>query len=381
MAIGDIGAVLGTFEFEPDVAKYTHIIHIDGDVYAIAYEHANAEARVETVRIPSDGKLIDPHIDNLLLHESRGKATRIQWVRGNIYAIASRDDQFRPMLTTVEIFPNGQITDTIKDSWAWHTISKTWHPWALRTAGILALAFGGTGDDGWLYTIRIDTEGLITKSVDYWLEFDEANARPGHIAEVVPGIYAIAYLGSAAAGIIKTFSQSILGNLSAAPLSDHTFDAVRGFSPWLTRAHEGIYAIPYQGPDNYGKICTVKISDTGTITVSGFDPKNFNTAYCDKPSSVICGGNLLAIAYTGPDLDGFLTTVQIADTGEIASGPYPTIEFDTGNCFEPSIIRIAGNVYAIAYSGADDDGYLKTVSIESPIERPPDHSLLVGIGP
>ncbi|MBW2602189.1 MAG: hypothetical protein JRD47_09775, partial [Deltaproteobacteria bacterium] len=40
-----------------------------------------------------------------------------------------------------------------------------------------------------------------------------------------------------------------------------------------------------------------------------------------------------------------------------------TLEFDTSSGYEPDIIHVDGNVYAIAYRGPSDDGYLKTVEI------------------
>ncbi|MBA7495169.1 hypothetical protein ES702_05748 [subsurface metagenome] len=381
MAYGDIGAVIDTYEFDTTGATNSHIIHIDGDVYAIAYCDAGSQCRLKTVEIAANGQITDPYIDDLVVHATRGTAPAIQWVSGNIYAIASRDGSFRPMLSTVEITPAGQIGAAVIDSWAWATVSETWHAWSKRTATILALAFQGDGHDGWIYTIQIDVDGNITKSVDYSLEFDPSGAQPGKMAEVGPGIYAIAHLGPGDDGIIRTFSQSITGQLSAAVIDSLIFESVYGWLIWLIQVHPGIYAIPYQGPGNHGKICTVAVADDGDIGAAIIDSMEFDSTFCGKPNSISCGGDTVAVVYQGPGNDGWLATLEIDDSGAITDPPLATFEFDPGNGLEPSIIRITGDVYAIAYTGVDSDGFLKTVTIESPPEVGPDHSLMMGIGP
>lgn len=381
MAYGDIGGLIATYEFDTDGATNCQIIHIDGGVYAIAYCDAGSQCHLQTLQIPTNGQLSDPYIDDLVVSVRDGIAPCIQWVAGNIYIIASRDAQFRNTMTTVEIATNGQITDTIKDFFNWATLSNTWHSWARRSNTIVALAFQGDSLHGFLYSIAIDAAGLIDKTPEDTLEFDTVLAQPGHILQVNAGVFALPYHGPNGHGWIKTFTLGPLGELPSLPIPELEFDTERAVVPWLTRVHEGIYAIPYQFTANHGKLCTLAITSGGVITATGFDPIEFDDTYCTKATSVHCGGNILAIAYTGPDLDGWLKTAQIAANGQITAPPLPSFEFDEGNGLEPSIIRIAGNVYAIAYTGADNDGFLKTVSIESPIEQPPDHSLMIGIGP
>ena len=74
-------------------------------------------------------------------------------------------------------------------------------------------------------------------------------------------------------------------------------------------------------------------------------------------------GNVYAIAYAGDGDDGFLKTAEIAASGQITNTVIDTLEFDTLKGATPNIIPISGNVYAIAYAGDGDDGFLKTVEI------------------
>ena len=57
--------------------------------------------------------------------------------------------------------------------------------------------------------------------------------------------------------------------------------------------------------------------------------------------------------------------MEISANGQIADGVIDTLEFDTQMTTTPDIIPVSGNVYAIAYGGDGDDGFLKTVLITS----------------
>src|SRR4030042_5834532 len=76
-------------------------------------------------------------------------------------------------------------------------------------------------------------------------------------------------------------------------------------------------------------------------------------------------GNIYAIAYRGTSNDGFVRTVHIATDGSIGKSVIDTLEFDTSDGYEPRIIHVSGDYYAIAYRGSGNDGFLRTVNIAS----------------
>lgn len=80
------------------------------------------------------------------------------------------------------------------------------------------------------------------------------------------------------------------------------------------------------------------------------------------PQIVHIAGNIYAIAYMGPGDDGWLSTVSISDDG-LTLSLASSIEFDTVDGRNPRIIHIAGNIYAIAYTGPGWHGWLKTIGI------------------
>ncbi|MBA7478661.1 hypothetical protein ES707_14089 [subsurface metagenome] len=381
MAYGDIAAVIDSFEFDTSHGGEPEIIHIAGDVYAIVYCDAGTESRLKTVEITADGQITEPVIDDLVVHASRGISSRIKRVSGNIYVIASRDGEFRSNMATVEILPNGQIGAAPIDSCTWTGSSSTFHAWARISNTIVALAFTGPDLHGLIQSFEIGLDGTITKAaIDTW-EFDTPSPECLEIVQVHGGIFALVYQNLASHGWVKTFSVDPLGEISDTEIDSLEFAPVQGLYPWLTRVKGNIYAMPCRGPDGDGWIYTVSITEAGVINAAVIDSMEFDAAECDYTNSISLGGNLVVVAYQGPDVDGWLKTIEISDAGAITDPPLSIFEFDDDQGTAPSMIRIAGDVYAIAYTGGASHGWLKTIGIESPREERADHGPMMGIGP
>ncbi|MCK4332744.1 MAG: hypothetical protein KAV40_04115, partial [Thermoplasmatales archaeon] len=95
----------------------------------------------------------------------------------------------------------------------------------------------------------------------------------------------------------------------------------------------------------------------------GMDTLKFDTSYCVFPNIINVTGGIYAIAYTGSSDDGYLKTVNISNNGTITGGVIDSLEFDASHGYRPDIIHIKGRVYAIVHSGSGWDGYVKTLRI------------------
>ncbi len=56
--------------------------------------------------------------------------------------------------------------------------------------------------------------------------------------------------------------------------------------------------------------------------------------------------------------------MRIGTNGNIVNTVDDSLEFDTSTGCEPSIIHVDGVIYAIAYRGPDSDGFVKTIEID-----------------
>lgn len=100
------------------------------------------------------------------------------------------------------------------------------------------------------------------------------------------------------------------------------------------------------------------------------DTEQFNTSRGQWPTMVEVTSGIVAIAYNGPGLDGFVETRAISPAGVIGDDYIDILEFDAEYGNMPFIWHVTGDVYAVVYlyyvfHGADNGGYVKTFTIDS----------------
>jgi len=226
---------------------------------------------------------------------------------------------------------------------------------------VYAIAYHGPSPYyGWLKTVTISDDGETLALTGSSLVFDTSQGLRPRIIHVSGNVYAIVYQGWNSVGMLKTVTISDDGATLALTGSSLEFDA-HGVCPRIIHVSGNVYAIVYQALGNPGTLKTVTISDDGaTLALTGgslvFDATGL------KPSIIHVSGQVYAIPYTGADSDGWLKTVTISDNGETLALT-GSLEFDDYFAQYPSIIHVLEDVYAIAYGEWDDRGWLKTVTI------------------
>ena len=71
-----------------------------------------------------------------------------------------------------------------------------------------------------------------------------------------------------------------------------------------------------------------------------------------------------ALAYTGADDDGYIATFTIDSDGDINPTPVDTLEHDTAQAHYNHLVKVDSDTYALAYEGSDDV-YITTFTIQS----------------
>ena len=257
----------------------------------------------------------------------------------------------------------GDIADAVIDTLEFDK-SNCYEPDTIHVADeVYAAAYRGPGNDGFLKTVYIDSAGEIDSDVFDSLEFDGSDGYEPRIVHVSGGVYAIAYRGNDDDGFLKTVSIDADGAIH--PVIDTLeFDTSDGYEPSIIRVSGDIFAVAYRGGSSRGYLKTVDIAADGRIGDAIIDTLVFDSSACYEPSVINVAGSVFAIAYRGAGNDGFIKTVDISPDGEIDNDILDSLEFDNRNCREPDIIAVTGGIYAIVYRGTDNAGYLGTVSID-----------------
>jgi len=366
MAIGDIIGEIRSLDFDTTGGTSPKTFHIAGTIYGVAYQGFGNDGYVKTIPIQNDGTF--GVVKSLEFDLVQGRAPWPIHISGDVYAIAYSGPGNNGIIKTLHIADNGDIDPVIIATFTFEAGGGVVEPVIVHVGGTTyAVFYGGPGNDGWLKTITINNDGTID-AVLQSLEFDTAYGLYSDPIHIAGNVWAFAYTANAmfGPGRIRTVTISDAGIIGSIASGD--YDANQTSRPDIFHISGNVYGIVYGGPGNDGWLKTVTISAAGVIgAVINF--LEFDIVYGTSPRAVPVGENVWAIAYTGPDNDGWLRTIGIANDGTI-TGQVDFHEYDTDRGSYSDIIHIYRNVYAVAYLGPGLDGWLKTIEITTPAVAP-----------
>jgi len=380
MANGDIGAAVDTLEYELTDITRPDMVHVSGDIFAIAYENASGNGAVVTIDITAAGQIGAAVIDSLEFDAVDGHGVKIIHVLGDIFAIAYRGVDSDGFLVTVEISTAGAMGAAVEDTLEFDTGACYEPDPSMISDSIIAIVYRDVGNQGKIITASIAADGQIGAGTIDDENAWAANCNNPTIVHVSGNVYAISYRNSAYAGHVCTMSIDAAGTISAAVIDTLAFDAGFAADPKMCKVYDGIFAIAYRGPGDDGWLCTVAISNAGAIGAAVEDTLEFDAAYAGLPDIIDIGGGIVAIAYCGDGLDGTVVTAQIEADGQIGAAVIDSEVFDATNGAQPSIVHVSGDQYAIAYKGTSDDGFIKTPTIVTPVAGRIKYLMMMGIG-
>jgi hypothetical protein len=356
--------VIDTLAFDSSNCYLPSLIKVSDNICAVAYRGKSNKGYLKTMSIAASGDIGNSVIDTLTFSNSQCSEPDIVHISGNVYAVAYRGNRDRGYLITVSIAANGVIGNSVIDTLQFD--STGYEPNVIQVSGTTyAIAYRGSSTRGYLKTVSIAANGTIGSSVISTLTFDTSTCYTPSITQASGTTYAIAYTGSGNDGFVKTVAIAPNGQISNSVIDTLEYDTSDSYYPDIIYISGNTYAIAYQGSNNGGFVATVAIASNGQINNSVIDRMEFDDASGQEPRIIHVTGDVYAIAYTGSGNDGFLRTINIAAGGQISDSAIDTLEFDTSDGYYPDIIGVAEGILAIAYSGPSQHGYLKTVGINT----------------
>ena len=293
--------------------------------------------------------------------ESLKEASSTLMVRGRVVGTANSDltalDQVRFTLSSamqasegVEVSTAASVLTYLDEYQAINLSASDWTPtWLIGSGPLL--------DAGEQVELAVTLSDLVLppgEGTVFTLRFQSATG-----AEV--------YLQKATPADLPKVVELTSSSGSVPPPTNNTleFDAVKGKTPRIFPISGIMYAIVYAGDTDVGYLKTYTLAPNGRIIKTANDSLTLDSVKGKEPDMISISGNVYAIAYSGAGDDGFLKTVTIATDGQITDTVIDTLEFDTVKGKDANIIPISGDVYAIAYSGDTDDGFLKSIELRT----------------
>lgn len=309
---GNIGSVIDTFEFDGSRGEEPSIIHVSGDIYAIVYRGPDADGFVMTVDIDSSGNIGSEQDDYEFLTSDIFNPDIVH-VSGDVYAVAYRSDQQGDdgYMKTFTIDSSGNIGATV-DTIEFGPGNCRELDMIRITNDIVAVVYEGPGSDGWVTTVDIDAVGNIGSVQDTY-EFQNTDTDEPSIVHVSGDVYAVAYRrDSDDDGYIKTIEIDSNGDISDY-LESFEFDNSNCYTPGITKMFGDYYAVAYRGPGSDGYLKTIEISEDGNIR-GVIETIEFQTGNTLVPDIINVSSGTYAVAYVHEsDDDGYLTTINIDD--------------------------------------------------------------------
>lgn len=305
-------------------------------------------------------------IETLSLTTSgKSSAPRMLEVRPGIIAFVIGHSGSTGSLGTFDVAAGGDL-GSVKDSLtfentAWHRIAL-----CLVSPGILALAYHHYLNAGHLVTYAIDSEGAINHTpIDTLTYIDEGGDGASLVSCGFNDIFAVASDGAGNNGYITTFSIDSDGYISDSPLASYEFDGGMGLGHSLVNITGNIFASFYQGNAYYPTVRTFEIKNDGSIAIPENNSLTLEEAHAVHTVVLKVGPSKFSCCYDLDTYVGKIKTITINDQGSIAETFASEFDFPDAVFRQSDFIHVGNNCHAVVYRGVDDDGWIKTTSIDS----------------
>lgn len=242
--------------------------------------------------------------------------------------------------------------------------------------------------EAWVKPLKETT--VLTDTILAWLKF---GYNPDLI-HIYGDTYAIAARDTGGGGankpcVVFTFNISSDGTVSMLDPSipnNRTYFCALGDKPDIIQhaENDSLYIIAYENAtDGNGAVCTLNIYENGSIReLVGSDYKAVFSVLgeCYDPMIIHVSGDVYAISYhSGPEKNpgqGKLATISVDIEGRISK--LSDFTFNTSGCYYPRIVKVSGVVYAIAYQSESSSGI--PVGVLTTVNINPSGSLISKIG-
>jgi len=380
MAEGDIGSVIETLEYDNVESDEPAIVHGSGNIYSVAYSGLDSHGWLKTMTISDAGAMALVSGGTLEFDAAGAHYPVMIHVSGNVYAVAYMGGDSDGWIKTFTISDAGAMALVSGGVLEWDTIRAVQVEIIHIAGNVYAIAYQGPDADGWIKTITISAAGAIALVSGGSLEFDTVQCLSVDIVHVSGEVYAIAYQGDGGDGWLKTVTISAAGAIALVSGGSLEFDTVYCADPSIIHITGDIYAIAYQGPDTDGWLKTVTISNTGAIALVSGGSLEFDTVGSGSPEIIHISGNVFAILFSAGGSTGWVKTVTINNAGAISYIDETGLQLSPGAGGWLHGLHIAGNVYVAVYQGADTDGWASTFDMETIISQYMDMLTMMGVG-
>ena len=312
---------------------------MDSDTYAIAHQGQGQDGWIETFTVSADGTSIT-EVARLEYDENKSKWSSLVQVDSDTYALAYGNNNGAQICALTISADGSTITlaqTLLHDSNASQEVKNSI---VQVDSDTYALAYVGSGSDGFITTFTISADGsTITEVASF--EHDAGNGEGNSIVQLDADTYVLGYEGPGSDGYIKTFTIQSDGSMGSTVISGNA-----GFRMLSSPLAGYIYsdlldALWTQGMT--GADDTNGDANVWTLSPAGSQSSSSWTALSDisgSGASLTAGHGFLVYVFPDTDNDGdddLPVTLKISGTYNSSNATYGSVP--DGN------YALAGNPY------------------------------------
>ena len=350
---------IAVLEHETEMGRHNSIVQVDSDTYALAYSDENDKGWIVTFTIPSNGTSIT-EVTSLRHENNQGHYNSIVQVDSDTYLVAYTGNGDDGFITTFTISSDG-TTITEVAQLEHQTTQAKYNSLVQVDSDTYALAYSGPDDDGFITTFTVSSNGSTITEVAT-LEHDTNQGTYNSLVQVDSDTYALAYAGDGDDGYVSTFTISSNGS-TITEVDELEHMAANGTDNSIVQVDADTYAVAYRGKMGDGFITTFTISSNGS-SITEVASYEYDTSDAYYNSLIQIDSDTYILAYSGPGDDGFIRTFTISANGSSIT-EVVELEHDTDKGRHNTLVQVDTDTYALAYEGHNSDGFIKTFSFQT----------------
>ena len=350
---------VASLEHETEMGRHNSIVQVDSDTYALAYSDENEKGWIATFNISSNGSSIT-EITSLKHNNNQGLYNSLVQVDSDTYLLAYTGPDNDGFISSFTISSDGtSITEIVQLE---HQTSHAEYNSLVQVdSDTYSLAYSGPDDDGFITTFTVPSNGSTITEVTT-IEHNTSYSSFHSLVQVDSDTYLLGYTGSGEDGFIATFTISSDG-ASITEVSELEHQTSKAGYNSIVKVDADTYALAHSGPNEDGFITTFTVPSNGS-SITEIATIEHNTSDALYNSLTQVDSDTYVLAYSGPNEDGYISTFTISSNGSSIT-EVDEIEHDTDKGRHNSIVQIDSDTYALAYEGLNSDGFIKTFSVLS----------------
>ena len=355
------------FEHNGSNATYNSMIHIAGDVYALAYEGASNKATISTIKITSAGSVTNSSFVATEEHDdNNGEHNELIHLSGDKYVLFYKGQSNDGFAKVFKITANGETIEQLSSALEFAP-NDYWEGSAVKmTDSTLVFTHTGQSYDGWIKTLKVASDGsTITQVANK--EHDSDYGQYNSLVRADENTYVLSYNGQNNRGRIQTFTippdGSSITEVANAAFADNGYSQHNSLVQvdHNTYLNAG-YSYNTSGSSSYyGVLETFTIPTDGSTITSVANLKYTNAGFGKYNKLLKLNANEYILAYTGSGNDGYIEMYTVSSDGATITKKWQN-KFDGDNSWN-DLVRVDKNTIALTYSGSGSDGYIQTFDI------------------